>query len=116
MRSLLSANFLRLKRSHLFWGTLILSFGFGVWVAVTQVLEQMRYGGFEDSPAFSRYTSIIGVVIAVFVSMFFGTEYSDGTIRNKLITGRSRVSIYLANLVWCMEVSSTAVRDASLCS
>ena len=99
MRNLLSANLLRLKKSRLFWGTLILSFGFGVWVAVLQVLEQMRYGSFEDSPAFSRYTSLIGVVIAVFVSMFFGTEYSDGTIRNKLVTGQSRKSIYLANLV-----------------
>ena len=99
MRNLLSANFLRLKRNILIWGTLALSFGFGVWVAAAQVLEQMKYGGFEDSPAFSRYTSVIGLVIAVFVSLFFGTEYSDGTIRNKLITGRSRVSIYLANLI-----------------
>lgn len=99
MKNLLSANLLRLKKSRLFWGTLALSFGFGIWIAVSQVLEQMRYGGFEDSPAFSRYTAVIGVVIAVFVSMFFGTEYSDGTIRNKLVTGQSRVSIYLVNLI-----------------
>lgn len=99
MRNLLSANLLRLRKSVLFWGTLALSFGFGVWVAVTQVLEQMKYGGFEDSPAFSRYTSVVGLVIAVFVALFFGTEYSDGTIRNKLITGQPRVSIYLANLI-----------------
>lgn len=99
MRNLLSANFLRLRKSVLFWGTLALSFGFGVWVAVTQVLEQMRYGGFEDTPAFSRYAVLIGLVIAVFVSLFFGTEYRDGTIRNKLITGQSRTSIYLANLI-----------------
>lgn len=99
MSNLLSANFLRLRKNLLFWGTLALSFGFGVWVAVIQVQEQMKYGGFEDSPAFSRYTSLIGLVIAVFVSLFFGTEYSDGTIRNKLITGQSRASIYLANLI-----------------
>lgn len=99
MIKLLSANLLRLRKSHLFWGTLVLSFGFGVWVAVNQILEQMRYGGFEDSPAFSRYASIVGMVIAVFVSLFFGTEYSDGTIRNKLITGQSRTSIYLADLI-----------------
>lgn len=99
MTKLLSANLLRLRKSHLFWGTLALSFGFGVWVAVSQVLEQMKYGGFEDSPAFSRYTSVVGMVIAVFVSLFFGTEYSDGTIRNKLITGQSRISIYLADLI-----------------
>ena len=99
MRNLLSANLLRLRKSVLFWGTLALSFGFGVWVATVQVMEQMEYGGFEDSPAFSRYTSVVGVVIAVFVSLFFGTEFSDGTIRNKLITGQSRAAIYFANLI-----------------
>ncbi len=99
MRNLLSANLLRLKKSFLFWAALALSFVFGVWVAVAQVLEQMQYGGFEDSPAFSRYTVLIGVVIAVFVSLFFGTEYSDGTIRNKLVAGHSRTSIYLSDLI-----------------
>jgi len=99
MRNLLSANLLRLRKSVLFWGTLILSFGFGICVTVSQVTEQIRYGGFPDSPAFSRYAALIGVVIAVFVSLFFGTEYNDGTIRNKIITGQPRVSIYLANLI-----------------
>lgn len=98
MRNLLSANFLRLKKSGLFWGTLALSFGYGAWVAMTQILQQAKYG-IDDSPAFSRYTVLIGLVAAVFVSLFFGTEYSDGTIRNKLIAGQSRTSIYLTSLI-----------------
>lgn len=99
MRNLLSANLLRLKKSVLFWGALILSLGFGICVTAVQVMEQLKYGGFPDSPAFSRYAPLIGVVTAVFVSLFFGTEYHDGTIRNKIITGRPRASIYLANLI-----------------
>ena len=40
--------------------------------------------------------SLYGVVTAAFSAMFLGQEYSDGTIRNKLIAGHSRVHIYLS--------------------
>ena len=38
---------------------------------------------------------------AVFIGVFVGTEYSDGTLRNKLIIGHSRSSIYISNLIVC---------------
>lgn len=44
------------------------------------------------------HMQFIGAVIISFCCMFVGTEYSDGTIRNKMIVGHSRTSIYLANL------------------
>lgn len=43
--------------------------------------------------------SFYGVIIAALVSMFIGDDFSDGVIRNKLVAGRSRSAIYLANLV-----------------
>lgn len=43
----------------------------------------------------------VGIAIAVFVGIFIGTEYSDGTIRSKLTSGHSRIAIYLANLISC---------------
>ena len=36
-----------------------------------------------------------------FCQPFIGTEYSDGTIRNKIVVGHSRSTIYLANLLTC---------------
>ena len=45
------------------------------------------------------YIFVLVFMIPAFVSLFVGTEYSDGTIRNKLIIGHTRLSIYLSNLI-----------------
>ena len=36
---------------------------------------------------------------AIFASLYLGTDYSNGTIRNKLIIGSKRTDIYFSNLV-----------------
>lgn len=41
----------------------------------------------------------IGIISCIFYSFFLGMEYSDGTIRNKLIVGHKRSSIYLASFI-----------------
>lgn len=43
-------------------------------------------------------------LLSIFSGLFFGTEHSDGGLRNKLIVGHSRVTIYLANLIVCTAV------------
>ena len=48
---------------------------------------------------------MIGIIMAVFCSFFVGQEYSDGTIRNKIISGKKRTDIYLANFITCTVVS-----------
>ncbi len=100
MTKLLSANFLRFRKSHLFWGTLALSFGFGVFMCVIRSLEHLDYH-FEVSlnSVFFGYAMVAGVILAAFIPLFFGTEYSDGAIRNKLIVGHSRAAVYFANLL-----------------
>lgn len=50
---------------------------------------------------FFTYVMLSAILLPVFCSLFLGTEFSDGTIRNKLIIGHSRSSIYLSNLVLC---------------
>ena len=42
---------------------------------------------------------MMGIVIAIFTSLFLGVEYSDGTIRNKISIGHKRINIYLSNLI-----------------
>lgn len=100
MRKLLSANFSRLWRDKVFWIGAACAFGFGCWVVLEKYGNTLRYGAFE--PLDSRLMDCVacaGGGAALFVSLFLGTDYSDGTIRNKLIVGHRRDAIYLANWV-----------------
>lgn len=45
---------------------------------------------------------IIGIVTAIYLPIFMGKEYSDGSIRNKITVGFSRKDIYLSNLIICV--------------
>lgn len=112
MSRLLSANFSRLKKSKIFWLGIIFMFGFGVFLPISQYMGDKRwqeidpqYGGTPLDSVFFGYAIVIGVVCAVFSSLFLGTEYSNGTIRNKLIVGRTRGAIYFSNLIVNIAVS-----------
>jgi len=41
----------------------------------------------------------IGLLIPLIICLFIGKEFNYGTIRNKLIIGKSRTTVYLSNLV-----------------
>lgn len=109
MVNLLSANFLRLRKSALFWGTMILMAVLGAGFALQRVWEQVIYAEFHHTSyideVFFHYALIISIVMAVFIPLFFGSEYSDGTIRNKLAVGHSRASVYLAYAIIAAAVS-----------
>lgn len=102
MRKLLRANFVRLKMDRVFWGGCIFLILFCALVCVLQyrAMRQMDAQFLLDNFVFGSF-QMIGIVLSVFVSLFVGTEYSDGTIRNKIIVGRSRTGIYLANTITC---------------
>ena len=103
MTKLLSANLLRLRKSMLFWGCLILVLLLGAGFTLQRYWEQAAYAQFGQlsylDEVLFRHGLLIGIVMAVFVPLFFGTEYSDGALRNKMVVGHSRLSIYFANLI-----------------
>ena len=98
MIRLLSAGFLRLKKNKVFWGGLILMAAWGIFMPVKMQMDavQMGYVFVMENGLFACAIGV-GIILAVFCSLFIGTEYNDGTIRNKIIVGGKRRTVYLAN-------------------
>ena len=106
MSKLLSANFIRLKKDKFFWSGLVFMLAAGIFFPV------MRYMDMRQTQTINRIDNgffgcalFIGIVMAVFCSLFIGTEYSEGTIRNKIIIGQKRGTVYLSNFITCSLVS-----------
>lgn len=100
MSKLLSANFMRLKKSKFFWISMAVMLAIGIFAPIERYID-MRETGFSNNidTGFFGNTQFIGILMSVFCSLFIGTEHSDGTIRNKIITGQKRTSIYLSNVI-----------------
>lgn len=105
MKRLLSANFARLRRDIAFWCVAVLVLVSAVVNAVTasQSFHNLLAMGFAPDPDnyFYNNAPMMGLFYAAFVSLFLGTEYSDGTMRNKLLVGHPRGRVYVAGLLTC---------------
>ncbi len=107
MNNLIKANFLRLKKDKLFYVLIAFILGFGLYSTVVPMINIENLPAdytFEDVYFF--FAPIMCAIIAVFSSMFFGTEHSDGALRNKIIAGQTRTKIYLANFISNIIVST----------
>lgn len=100
MNKLLSSHFSRLKKDK------VLALSIILLIAAATVLTLNNYRQmkaletvFPLDKLFFGFTAVIGIFVSSFCSLFIGTEYSDGTIRNKIIAGHSRISIYLSNFI-----------------
>lgn len=100
MIKLLNAGFTRLRKNKLFWMLIIFSMGLALFMIYTRYSDMKKYNDvIEVEQLLLNYSTIIGIVIAVFTSLFLGVEYSDGAIRNKISIGHKRINIYLSNLI-----------------
>ena len=105
MYKLLNASFYRLRKNKIFLGLVILTIIIAVFMIVSEYLNNIKYSsvfGISSNTTdilLMKFINIIGFLIAIFTSLFVGAEYSDGTIRNKIVAGHSRKNIYLSNLI-----------------
>ena len=81
MSKLLKAGFFRLKKDTIFWVFLFLSIG----IAGITLYRFYDINLPKLDRLINEYIWYIGLLIAIFVSIFVGKEYSEGIIRNKII-------------------------------
>lgn len=97
MCKLLRAHFYRLRRSRALWLCMAAAFALSA-------LFQLRIGADNESMntldvIFLQVFPFLPILHAAFISLFLGVEYQDGTLRNKLIAGHSRGTVYAAYLL-----------------
>ena len=110
MSQLLRANFSRLWKSGIFRLCVLFSIGLSGFMVIMRYVDIQKHSE-EYAELGIEYSSADGLMFvgalyllfaaAVLVGIFVGTEYADGTIRNKLVVGHNRPTIYLSNLIVC---------------
>lgn len=114
MAVLLAAEYRRLFRNKVFFALIGAGAVLGAFFPVSQYFEMKQSADGYVPDADTGFSAIVffgGLIAAVLISLFTGTEYSDGTIRNKLICGHSRVSLYLSELT--VNFSGTLIVSAA---
>lgn len=103
MRKLLRAGFARLWRDKVFLLSCTVLFAAGAALPVIHYLDNQNSGASwtPDATCFV-YAFLVPILLSLTVPLFLGCEYSDGTLRNKLIVGHKRRHIYLSNLIVCI--------------
>lgn len=102
MSRLLKTNFMRLWKDKIFWAGIAVMVCSALYKTISILIVHSEPGDVALSNVFFNYATYILILGCVFCSLYIGTEYSDRTIRNKLIMGHSRQNIYCANLIVCI--------------
>lgn len=98
MYKLLNAGFYRLRKNKIFWGIIVIT------LIIAGVLFNMLELSYGIDIILLKNIETIGFFISIFTSLFVGLEYANGTIRNKIVVGHSRIKIYLSNLIISITV------------
>ena len=93
MYRLLYAGLSRLVKNRLLWLFIAGMFALGLMLSVITKPD----GNIEM--LYFIFSLPTGVLVGTVACMFIGTDYSDGTIRNKLVVGHSRAAVYLSNFM-----------------
>lgn len=94
-------------RSKLFWIFMVLSVLFSVHSIYDEATRPVMDSysaeayGYVFEAALYLYIMAYCFAAAVIDSLFISREHANGTLRNKIISGHSRASVYLTELIVC---------------
>lgn len=100
MRNLIYANMKRIWKTRAFRMGAVFVAALALFQILVLYFDYVMNQGipYFDNNLFS--IAAMGIFpLAAFVPLYIGTEFNDGTIRNKLVAGQGRWAVYLANLV-----------------
>ena len=95
MNKLFRAGLYRLRKNKGAYACVIIPPIYSVCLMFSQYMQMKESGAnYLLDPFLFHFLLVMGVLLSVFVSLYVGTEYHDGTLRNKLISGSSRNAVY----------------------
>lgn len=110
---LLSADFFSMLHTKRLWLGAAIMAGFA-GINIFTLRRDMAQGFYRDltlDDHILSFTPVLFILLPIVCGLFINTDYHDGTIRNKITVGRTRSSVYLANLltVWMVEIFYTVI-------
>lgn len=109
MTKLLNDGFSRMKRDKALWLFLAGMLLMAVVVMLSNIGLNQKYPGDREFDRLDDFlfqsVPFIGFFCSAAVSMFLGKEYSEGTMRNKLIAGHTRTQVYLASFLLSVVIA-----------
>lgn len=104
MSGLMRSNLSRMLHFKTFWVCVIVSPVLDALALIFEILGNVPFRRTQVplEPNLFGNTPNIVLLLAVFAGLFFGTEYSDGGLRNKLIVGHTRAAACLSDLLTCI--------------
>ena len=119
MRQLIKLDFKRVLRDKLFLVVCILAAAFAI---ITPLLYLVIFGGMQEVDEITKemlsgyitakgqffgafsFGNNLGLIAPILIGIILYKEFSFGTIRNKIISGHSRISIFLSTFIVCFVV------------
>lgn len=110
MYNLLSANAARLKKNKPFIISIFVMIIYAIGAFAYAKMQAANGSAIAFDTVFLNgyglggFIAFPGIILSIVCSIFVGTDFSDGTLRNKIVVGKSRSKIYFANFISCASI------------